>query len=85
MVKLKDAASEQATCRLYAILARDGNSAVVFRRGPSRWVALVDLVAQKRYRGRPEACIEQPASRFADGVVDQIERPEPTGVFVAGQ
>lgn len=30
-----------ASCRLYAILARDGRSAVVFRRGPSRQVLLL--------------------------------------------
>jgi hypothetical protein len=30
-----------ASCRLYAILARDGRSAVVFRRGPSRQVLVL--------------------------------------------
>ena len=30
-----------ASCRLYAILARDGRSAVVFRRGPTRHVAIL--------------------------------------------
>lgn len=33
--------TNQAACRLYAILARDGRSAVVFRRGPSRRVLLL--------------------------------------------
>ena len=32
---------KSASCRLYAILARDGRSAVVFRRGPSRQVLVL--------------------------------------------
>lgn len=33
--------SSPSSCRLYVILARDGRSAVVFRRGPSRHVAIL--------------------------------------------
>ncbi len=32
---------DQPQCRIYAILARDGRSAVVFRRGPSRRVLVM--------------------------------------------
>lgn len=35
------AGAPEALCRLYAILARDGRSAVVFRRGPSKQVQLL--------------------------------------------
>jgi hypothetical protein len=35
------AAPPTASCRLYAILARDGRSAVVFRRGPTRQVLVL--------------------------------------------
>lgn len=36
-----DPAGSAPSCRLYAILARDGRTAVIFRRGPSRQVRLL--------------------------------------------